>query len=366
MLRKNIDAYVKGYLKNYKAYKDKWNYEDGCVLSGAEYLYKATNDRDYYDFIYNYLDKTIDENGEVYKFSVKEFNIDSINSGKVLFDIYNETKEERFRKAIDKIYYQLQVHPRTLEGNFWHKVIYPYQVWLDGLYMAQPFYARYETEYNKKEKYEDIYKQFSKVRERMYSEETGLYLHAYDETKLFDWADDETGLSSNYWARSIGWYAMALVDVLDEMSEQIFEYHRELQKMFKELMTGVLKYQDKESGMWYQVMACEDREGNYLETSGTSMFAYALLKGLRLGYLDDSFGEAGAKAFEGMCERFLGEEDGKLVLKNICHMAGLNGIAVNKKDRDGSYEYYLSEPVVSDDAKGVGPFMMAYAEYLRK
>lgn len=366
MITEKVERYIRRYLEKYQPYKNKWNYEDGCILSGAEYLYKSTGDSFYYDFIYNYLDKTVDEEGNLYNYSLEEFNIDNINSGKVLFDIYRESREERFKKAIENIYYQLKVQPRTLEGNFWHKGIYPYQVWLDGLYMAQPFYVRYETEYNKKEGYADIFKQFSNVKRRMYSLEEGLYYHAYDETKIFDWADNTTGLSKNFWGRSIGWYAMALIDVLDEMSEEIFEYHRELQKMFKELMVGVLRYQDEESGMWYQVMACEEREGNYLETSGSSMFAYALLKGVRLGYLGEEFKEAGTKAFEGMVKRFLVEKESTLSLENICHMAGLNGIGNNKKNRDGSYEYYLSEPVVSDDAKGVGPFIMAYSEYLVK
>lgn len=359
----NLDRYLEEYLKNYKPYKGemKWNYEDGCTLVGLEKLYLATGEKKYFDFIQDYMDKRIGENGKIAEFSLTEYNIDNINSGKVLFNLYKELKDEKYRKAIDEVYYQLKIQPRTLEGGFWHKSRYPYQVWLDGLYMALPFYTQYETEYNNMEKYDDIFKQFSNVKKYMYSEEYGLYYHGYDETKTMNWANKLTGLSPNFWARSIGWLAMALIDSLELMNEQVFEYHRELEKMFKELMKNVVKYQHQ-SGLWFQVMTKENEKGNYLESSASLMFSYAILKGVRLGYLSEEYLEAGKKAFEGTLEMFLVEKEGQLKLDGICIMAGLNGIVSFNGDRDGSYEYYLSEPVGSDDPKGTGPLMMAYSE----
>ncbi|MBN1469198.1 MAG: glycoside hydrolase family 88 protein [Fusobacteriaceae bacterium] len=361
----NIEKYLESYLKNYKPYKGemKWNYEDGCTLIGVEKMYMATGDKKYYDFIYNYMNKRINDNGKISEFSLTEYNIDNINSGKVLFNLYKETKNEKYRKAIDEVYYQLKIQPRTLAGGFWHKSRYPYQVWLDGLYMSLPFYAQYETEFNNMEKYSDVFKQFKNVRDLMYSEEYGLYYHGYDETKMMNWANKETGLSPNFWLRSIGWLAMALIDTIEVMNEQIFEYHRELQKIFKELIKGILKYQNQ-SGLWYQVMGKEDEKGNYLESSGTLMFSYAILKGVRLGYLPEEYLENGKKAFEGTIEKYLVDENGEIKLKGICIMAGLNGIVSFNGDRDGSYEYYLSEPVGEDDPKGTGPLMMAYSEIL--
>ncbi len=357
--------YLKSYLENYKPYKNKWNYEDGCVLLGASMLHKATADEEYYKFVYSYLDERIDNDGNIKNFSINEFNIDNVNPGKVLFYLYDITGEERFKKAINNIFYQLKVQPRTKTGNFWHKGRYPYQVWLDGLYMAQPFYAEYETLFNKKENYSDIFNQFKNVKDNMYCHEKGLYFHGYDETRTMNWAHPETGLSPNFWARAVGWYSMALIDVLEKMSEEIFEYHRELQKMFKELMTGVIRYQDKNTGMWYQVMGFEGKEGNYLETSASAMFAYSLLKGARLGYLPEEYGDLGVKAFKGIIENYLVIENDETKLTGICHVAGLNGIIKTEENRDGSYEYYLSEPIVADDAKGVGPLMMAYSEILK-
>lgn len=360
-----LDSYLEDYLHRYKPYKGelKWNYEDGCTLIGVEKMYKATGDKKYFDFIYKYMDKRVEENGKIKEFSLLEYNIDNINSGKLFFNLYEETKEERFRKAIDEVYYQLKIQPRALNGGFWHKSRYPYQVWLDGLYMALPFYAEYETKFHGMENYNDIFKQFKNVKEFMYSEEFGLYYHGYDETKTMNWANKETGLSENFWARSIGWLAMALVDTLETMSEQVFEYHRELQKMFKELIKNIMKYQDL-SGMWYQVMAKETEKGNYLETSATLMFSYAILKGVRLGFLPEEYKENGVIAFNSTIEKFLIEENSKLRLDGICIMAGLNGLVSFNGDRNGSYEYYLSEPIGFDDPKGTGPLMMSYSEIL--
>lgn len=364
MKRLEVEKYIKSYLKNYKDYKDEWNYEDGCILIGAEALYKATKDKSYLDFILNYLDRRIEENGIIQELNPVEYNIDNINSGRVLFTAFRETKNEKYKNAIENVKYLLKIHPRTSEGNFWHKGRYPHQVWLDGLYMAQPFYTIYSNRIEDKNGLEDILKQFKNVRKNLFCEDKKLYFHGFDETRTMNWADKETGRSKNFWARAVGWYAMALIDVIDSIDEFIFkDIKDEFIKLYVELMEGIVQYQD-ESGLWYQVMTLEGKEGNYLETSATLMFAYSLLKGNRLNILDESYLEKGKKAFEAVIDNNLVENNGKLELKDICIMAGLNGLVPFNGDRNGSFEYYISEKVGLDDPKGVGPLFKTYGEII--
>lgn len=228
--------------------------------------------------------------------------------------------------------------------------------------MVEPFYMRYETEFNGKKNYYDIYKHFTNVRENMFNEDKQLHYHGWDTAKKLEWADKQTGLSKNFWLRAIGWHLMAMVDTLEYMSEEIFDEYRGLQILFKEAINGVVKYQDEQSKMWYQVVDKMEEKGNYLETSGTLMIVYAMMKGARLGYLNEKYSTIGYEAFKGVCEKYLheDEEEGKLALGGICLVAGLGNF--NGQVRDGSYEYYLSEPVVNDDVKGSGIFLMAYSE----
>jgi unsaturated rhamnogalacturonyl hydrolase len=258
----------------------------------------------------------------------------------------------------------VQTQPRTPEGNFWHKKIYPNQVWLDGMYMGQPFYMEYETKFNNKKNYKDIFGQFANVVKYMRDEKTGLYYHGYDASKSVFWCDKETGLSQNFWLRSIGWYSMALLDTLNkcEPDESCQADYDNLKKVFVDLIDSMLKFQD-ESGLWYQLPALGGKEPNYLETSGSSIMAYSLLKGVRLGFLPESYRKYGLKAFNGICDKYLKEKDGHLSLGGICLVAGL-GPADNTR-RDGTFEYYMSEPIVEDDAKGVGPLLLAYTEMRR-
>lgn len=353
--------YFDEFLAVYTNYKDHWNYEDGCVLMACKQMHEATGEEKYLDFILAYLKEIVMEDGVISNYDNSKYNIDSINSGKILFYVYEQTKEEKYRKAISYLMEQLEHHPRCACGNFWHKEIYPNQIWLDGLYMAQPFYTEYETKYNKKENYMDIISQFRNVRKYLYNDDKKMYYHAFDEAKIQPWANKETGCSANFWLRSMGWYLMALIDVIDNMSEEIYEYHNELKELFREAVNGILPYMDQETGMFYQVIDRSDVEGNYLETSGSSMIAYAVMKGCRLGVLlSEKYEETGKKIFEGIQREELKEENGKISLHGICHVAGLGP----GEKRDGSVEYYLSEKVVADDAKGTGPFIMAYAQYL--
>lgn len=354
-----VDRYIKEYLVNYTDYKDDWNYEDGCVLMGCLQLYEATGDECYKAFIFNYLNRFITKEGTINHYDMEKYNIDSVNAGKVVFFCYAETKEEKYRKAIEALMDQLRSHPRTTCGNFWHKKIYPNQIWLDGLYMAQPFYMEYETKFNNKANYNDIIGQFVNVRKYIFDDEKKLYYHALDESKVQCWADKQTGRSKNFWLRSMGWYLMALIDTMEVMSIEIFEHYKTLEGLFKEGIKGILQYQDNENKLFYQVIDKGDIEGNYTETSGSTMIAYAIMKACRIGVLSkEKYQAIGEEVFDAIIQHKLIEENEQIKLAGICRVAGLGP----DECRDGSVEYYLSEPVVSDDPKGVGPFMMAYAQ----
>ncbi len=338
-----------------------WNYIDGCMMIALLNMYRITGEKRYYDFAENFLDYYVFEDGSIRGFKEEEYNLDNICEGRVLFDVYALSGKEKYRKAIDTLYGQILRQPRTHEGNFWHKAIYPNQVWLDGLYMAQVFYARYTTDYEGGKNYADIRRQFRTVREKMFDPETGLYRHGYDASKVAFWAE-ESGCSKNPWLRSLGWFSAALIDVTTEVKDDP-EFIAEMTGIAKELAKNLLPYIDQESGMLWQVPNQVGRAGNYPETSGSSMVAYFYLKGARLGILDASYAEVGAKIFQAICDRYLTETDGKLNLGGICLVAGLG--PENNRRRDGTYEYYISEPIVENDAKGLAPFLMCYTELLQ-
>jgi unsaturated rhamnogalacturonyl hydrolase len=341
---------------------NKWNYIDGCMINAVLSLYEFTGEKRYLDFADGFIGWFVNEDGTIKTYDPQEKNIDNINEARNLFRLYDLTGKEKYRKALDLVRSQLDLMPRTNEGSFWHKQIYPWQVWLDGLYMAQPFYMEYETRYNRMKGCIDSFQQFQRVRKYMRDPKTGLYYHGYDESREMYWADKETGCSPNFWLRALGWFTCALVDTTSLVDESLYFEYRTLLSMFQELCTALLNYQD-EGGMFWQVVDHPGEEGNYLETSGTALLAYAFLKGVRLGYLDERFAAAGEKALDGIIERYLREdEQGNLELGGICLVAGLGG----KQHRDGSREYYYSEPVVKNEAKGTAPFILAYTELLRK
>ena len=337
-----------------------WNYIDGCMINSLYELYKTTGLEKYINFIKKFVDYYVFEDGTIRGYDPLKYSTDDVCESRILFDLYNETKEEKYKKAIELSYSQVKHHPRTSTGNFWHKKIYPNQVWLDGLYMIQPFYVRYETIHGKKN-YADTVSQFKNVRNIMFDEEAKLYYHGYDDSKQMFWANKETGLSKNFWLRSIGWFLVGLADCMDYMDEQMYDEFNTLKVIFKEAIDGILLYQDKESKMFWQVPNFPGREGNYLETSGSSMISYAILKGVRLGFLPERYRRIGVEIFDGIVAKYLTvKEDGDLNLAGICLVAGLG--PENNLRRDGSYEYYISEPIVENDAKGVGPLIMAYTE----
>ncbi len=337
-----------------------WNYIDGCMIKAVLEMYAITSDEEYFRFADAFIDSKVHEDGSIEGYDVQELNLDNINAGKTLFELYDLTGKEKYRQAIDLVYSQICQMPRTKEGSFWHKAIYPNQVWLDGLYMCQPFYMEYENRFGNREHLDDIFNQFFTVQERMKDERSGLYYHAYDASREMFWCDKVTGLSSHFWLRSIGWFTMAMLDTLEKADPSLGEPYERLKAMFTELVEAMLRYQDP-GGMWYQVVNLGGMPRNYLETSGSAIMAYALLKGVRLGFLPESFREQGEKAFQGICDTYLTEDDAGLHLDGICLVAGLGGA----KMRPGTFDYYMSEPVVKDDAKGVGPFLLAYTEMRR-
>ena len=341
--------------------KSGWDYIDGCMIMALLEIYSTTKEPKYLNFSDYYEDYRIKEDGTIDGYNKKDWNLDNINGAKNLITLYQLTKKKKYRKAAAKIFQQILEQPRTNEGNFWHKDIYPNQVWLDGLYMALPYYMEYEVLYHKSQNIDDVYNQFFNVYKYMRDSETGLYYHGYDSSKSIFWANKETGLSQNFWLRSLGWYSMSLLDTLNKAGDKGSENWNKLKNIFIELCKSMLKFQD-ESGMWWQVPNYPNRGKNYLETSGTAIYAYSLLKGYRTGILEDViYRDAGKKAFEGICDKYLKTKDGKLSLGGICLVAGLG--PESKPNRDGSFEYYMSEQIVEDDAKGVGPFVLAYNEY---
>ncbi len=340
--------------------KSSWNYIDGCMIKAVLELYHIKKDPEYLKFADEFIDYFVREDGSVQSYDPLEYNLDNVNAGKTLFDLYELTGKEKYRKAIDTVYSQLKGQPRTSEGNFWHKKIYPNQVWLDGLYMAQPFYMQYELTYNDGKNCRDSYEQFVNVYRNMRDLRNGLYYHAYDASREAFWCDKVTGLSDNFWLRALGWYAMALIDTVEIMPDSLAPERDELSRIYRELIDSMLPYQDEKTGMWYQVVNRGRISPNYLETSGSAIFAYAIMKSVRLGLLEPSFFSYGRKAFDGICEKYLSEKDGELQLGGICLVAGLG----NKERREGTFDYYMREPIVQNDAKGVAPLILAYTEVL--
>ena len=341
---------------------NKWNYIDGCMITGILERYEITGEARFLDFADRFMSGFVEEDGRIRTYDPAEYSLDNVNPAKNLFTLYDLTGKEKYRKALELVRSQLSTMPRTPEGNFWHKLIYPNQVWLDGIYMALPFYMEYEKRFDAQKDCLDICRQIANVEIRMRDPKTGLYYHGYDASRKMYWADPDTGCSPNFWLRAEGWFILGLVDVLEIMMDlpmQAESVH--LQHMLLDLAKALSKYQDP-SGLWYQLIALPELEGNYLETSGTALISAALLKAVRLGFLPESFRAVGEKAFYGIVDRRLTKNaDGTPCVTGICLVGGLGG----EQHRDGSAAYYLSEPVVQNDAKGVGPLLLAYTEMLR-
>ncbi len=361
MMLSEIERFPRASLLDFRE-KPRWSYTNGLVLCAAIKVYEQTKNQKVYDYVYAYADELIDSTGTIDTYKLATQNLDMIKSGDVLLYLYPKTQEERFLKAMQTLDSQMVSQPKTSDGGYWHKKIYPYQMWLDGLYMAEPFHARYAQEYiddpyRVKKIYDDVVHQFDLIQKHSRDEKSGLLYHGWDESKEQRWANKETGNSQHFWSRGMGWYGMAMVDVLDFLPEnhpgrvRIINYLN----LYAEAVT---KVQDK-TGLWYQVLDQGDREGNYLEATGSCMFTYTFAKGTRKGYLPEKYLAVAKKAYDGILEHLVIVEDNGIVnLNKCCAVAGLGGDPY----RDGSYEYYINETIRSNDPKGTGPFILASLE----
>lgn len=339
-------------------YNNKWTYDQGVVLEGLRQVYAKTGNKKYFDYIKTNIDQFVQPDGKIKTYKYSDFNIDNVNTGKSLLFLYSKTKDIKYKIASDTLRKQLANQPRTNAKGFWHKKIYPFQMWLDGLYMGGPFYAQYSKLFNNSKDFDDIALQFIVIEKQTRDEKTGLLYHAWDESKQMKWADPVTGRAPNFWSRAMGWYAMAIVDVLDFMPKN-HKNRDELIKILQRLADALVKVQDEKNGLWYQVTNMPDRKGNYPEASASCMFTYALAKGANKGYLDKKYLAVSKKAFEGIIKNLVAvTKEGYVDLLQTCKSAGLGG----NPYRDGSFEYYVNEPKRINDLKGVGPFIMAAVE----
>ncbi|BFM45494.1 glycoside hydrolase family 88 protein [Flavobacterium sp. CFS9] len=338
----------------------KWDYVHGLVLHAIEELNKKNPDTRYTDYVKSYVDVLVQNDGTIKTYELDKYNIDLIVPGRLLFDIYAATKEEKYLKALELLRKQLTEQPRTASGGFWHKQIYPNQMWLDGLYMGEPFYAQYTVTFEGGKSLDDVAKQFELIQLHATDPKTGLLYHGWDESKQMLWANKENGTSPNFWSRALGWYVMALVDALDYFPKN-HPKQKELIKYLNTVSVALAKYQDK-SGLWYQVTDKGGSEGNYLEASGSSMFAYAFAKGANKGYLPSKYKTLANKAFDGLTKQLIRvDADGGITLTQACQVAGLGG----NPYRDGSYTYYVNEKKKDNDPKATGPFILAAVELNR-
>ncbi|CAM3877716.1 glycoside hydrolase family 105 protein [Flavobacterium sinopsychrotolerans] len=335
----------------------KWDYVHGLVLISFDELNKKYPNQKYSVYSKTYVDKLVQEDGTIDTYKLDSYNIDMVVAGRLLFDLYTTTKEAKYLKALQTLRKQIEEQPRTASGGFWHKKIYPNQMWLDGLYMGEPFYAQYTVTFEDGKNLDDVAKQFQLIQKNARDSKTGLFYHGWDESKQMPWANKTTGTSPNFWSRSLGWYAMALVDVLDYFPKD-HPKQKELVSYLNQLANTLVKFQDK-SGLWYQVTDKGSVGGNYLEASGTAMFTYAFAKGVNKGYLPKKFKTAAKKAFSGMTKHLIKVgQNGEVTITQACAVAGLGG----NPYRDGSFEYYVNERKKDNDPKATGPFILAALE----
>ena len=336
----------------------RWDYVAGVVLLGIHRVGERTGDPRYERYVKFNIDRLVGADGTIATYPFDEFNLDQVNEGKLLFPLYAKTHDERYAKAAHTLREQLRQQPRTREGGFWHKKTYPSQMWLDGLYMAEPFYAQFAHDFNEPAAFDDVAKQFLLIARHARDPRTGLFFHGWDESHTQSWADSLTGLSPTFWGRAMGWYAMALVDALDFIPAK----HRdraELVHLLREVAQAARHVQDPVSGLWYDVLDQPSRAGNYHEASASSMFVYAFAKGARKGYLTADYHDAATRGFDGIIRELVTvDASGMVSLNGIVAVSGLGG----PQNRSGTYAYYMSEPVVSNDPKGVGALILAAEE----
>lgn len=351
-------AMARGVKERYTPGMMRWHYEHGLVIQACLAVGKYYQLEEFDAWAYGMYDPLIGQDGTIATYRQGEYNLDQINAGRNLFALHERTGEERFLLAAHRLKEQLVHHPRTFSGVFWHKEIYPWQIWLDGLYMQGPFNAQYATRFGGGDDIDDLVRQVKSVYALLRDPGTGLLYHAYDESKGMRWSDPQTGLSPHFWGRAVGWFCMALVDIYE-----LLPHNEDLVKILTSVVDAVLSFQDS-TGLWYQVMDKGGEKGNYLEASASSMFASVLFKAVRLGIVIDAkdqelYLNQARKAVKGVNRTFLRQDgQGSLHLGGICSVAGLGG----NPYRPGTFSYYISEAVVEDDFKGVGPYILALLE----
>lgn len=349
------------YNLNFSMWGAQWSYQVGIELDAMLDVYLTYKNEKVLSYLKEYPAKMVSTKGAISGYNLSEYNLDNVRPAHFLLRYYLNFPADKEKTALNTLFSQLENQPRTTNGVWWHKAIYANQVWLDGVFMGMPFYTLAapilkpgkETDY-----YDDAVDQMTTTDLKTYDAATDLWKHAWSEAKIF-WADDVTGQSQHTWGRALGWYAMALVEVLDALPES-YSRREEIVKVFQHVMASVVKYQDETSGVWYDVLDVDDPR-NYLEATCSSMFTYCLLKGVRMGYLDASYQKAGINAYRGLVKEFVKENtNGTISLTKCCEVSGLG--PENKPNRDGSFEYYMSEPVRDNDPKGIGPFVWASLE----
>lgn len=356
-----LTSYFDDYTRDYQYYKGgSWCYEDGCLYRGLITLHEATGEQRWLDHLIRLVSGQVDAQNRLDGYRIDEFNIDNVLAGRALVHLFHLTGEAKWLEAAKPLAEQLRFHPRTQAGPYWHKLRYPHQVWLDGLYMALPFKLEYAKAAGLDDMRQDAVRQFLTALELTHDEASMLYRHGYDESRLQDWADDATGLSPAHWGRAIGWLAMAFVDIIDNLPPGA--ERADIERRAEKLASAITRLQTVD-GRWLQVIDAPQVGGNYAESSATAMFAYFFLKGARLG-ISGVAAEPGHKALDSLVTHEMkADAQGRLRLENICCVAGLGGF--EGVYRDGTVGYYLSEVIRADDIKGVAPLMMAYAETRR-
>ncbi len=334
----------------------KWSYDVAFLGQAIDKL--GNIDAKYSKYLETYVDYFVNEDGSIKSYSIDEYNIDHINPGKNLITLYKRNGLQKYRDAIGLLVRQMETHPKTPSGGYWHKKIYPNQMWLDGLYMASPFLAQYGKEFNAPQWFDVIVHEFNLIYEKTRDENTGLLYHAWDESRQMGWANKETGRSPHFWSRAMGWYMMALVDVLDYFPKD-HPQRDTLIDILSKTAEALVKVRDPQTGLWFQVLDHVGVEGNYAEGSGSSMFTYVFAKAAKQGYLDSTYYKIADNTFDSIVKHLIiVDTDGFITMKNVCGACGLGG----NPYRDGSYEYYITEKRVDNDTKGVAPFILAALE----
>jgi unsaturated rhamnogalacturonyl hydrolase len=349
---------VESTLQRYTLKDALWHYEHGLQVMAIQKAGEATGEPRYMRFVSDWIDTFVQADGTIRTYRVDEYNLDQINAGKLLFGALEDTGDERYRKALGLLREQMRTQPRTNSNGFWHKKIYPYQMWLDGIYMAGPFLAEYARRFDEPATFDEVVYQIKLIDTHTRDDKTGLLYHAWDESRQQPWCDPETGRSPHFWGRAIGWYVMAIVDILDHLPRK-HAHRQDLIAILERTAHALVRVQDETTGLWYQILDLPDREGNYLEASASTMFVYAFAKAVREGYLAQDFLLSARRGYHGLLQTLIKIDlQGVLTLEGICSVAGLGG----EPYRDGSFEYYVNEKVTPNDPKGVGPFILAALE----